>query len=206
MRLPHCAALLPAAALWLATAPLAPLAAAPASSVYTSTAAKACRTLSIGGAEEDGGSRLCPGKAGLVVVIAEGDLREVVSVGRNRRDAEAQPAARAWFGPFSSTTETIEWRLDATAQPVAIIQRWHLADNEDPEKSGQPKTKQLLVVTRLPPGAVCHVAYVDVVANPNPNEIARRAADEIARDFQCGRDKARVVGSPGRATALAGPR
>ena len=27
------------------------------------------------------------------------------------------------------------------------------------------------------PGAVCHVAYVDVLANPNPNELARKAAD-----------------------------
>ena len=46
-----------------------------------------------------------------------------------------------------------------------------------------------MVVTRLPPGAVCHVAYVDVRANPNPNELARKAADEIARDFKCGKDE-----------------
>ena len=42
----------------------------------------------------------------------------------------------------------------------------------------------MLAVTRLPPGAVCHVAYVDVKANPNANELARKAADESARAFQ----------------------
>jgi len=50
-----------------------------------------------------------------------------------------------------------------------------------------------------------HVAYVDIRANPNPNEIARKAADEIARDFKCGKDEVRIVGSRGRAIELAKP-
>jgi hypothetical protein len=58
-------------------------------------------------------------------------------------------------------------------------------------------------VTRLPPGAVCHVAYVDVAANPDPNELARKAADETARDFTCGKDEVRFVGARGRAAELA---
>ncbi len=63
----------------------------------------------------------------------------------------------------------------------------------------------MLVVTRLPPGAVCHVAYVDVKANPNANEVARQAADK-ARDFNCAKDKVRVEGASGRAVELALPR
>jgi hypothetical protein len=176
------------------------------SSVYTSTAPKACRVLSQGGAEEDGGSRLCPGHGGLSVLIAEGDLRETVSVGRTAKDAAEQPAARAWFGPFSSTTETIEWRLDAAAKPYATIQRWHLADNDDLEPNGNPRTKALLAVTRMPPGPVCHVAYVDAAANPNANVLARQAADQIARDFRCGTDRLKVIGAKGRATELSGAR
>jgi hypothetical protein len=60
----------------------------------------------------------------------------------------------------------------------------------------------MLVVTRLPPGAVCHVAYIDVKANPNANELARKAADELARDFHCGKDEVKVIGERGRATEL----
>jgi hypothetical protein len=54
----------------------------------------------------------------------------------------------------------------------------------------------------LPPGAVCHVAYVDVKANPNANEVARDAADRLAKTFDCVKDKISVVGHIGRATAL----
>jgi hypothetical protein len=59
------------------------------------------------------------------------------------------------------------------------------------------------VVTRLPPGAVCHGAYVDVAANPDPNELARKAAFEIARDFKCGKDEVQFIGARGRSAELA---
>ena len=88
-------------------------------------------------------------------------------------------------------------------KPFAIIQRWLIADIDAPDKGGRPTDKGLLVVTRLPPGAVCHVAYVDVAANPNPNELARKAADDIARDFKCGKDEVQFVGARGHAAELA---
>jgi len=180
--------------------------AAAQSSAYTSTAPKACRVLGGHNGVDDSTTRACPGHSGLVVLIAEDDLRETVSVGRNRAAAAAEPAAATSFGPFNSTTATVEWRLDAQGKPFAMIQRWHIADNDDPDTSGRPRTKQLLVVTRLPPGAVCHVGYVDVAANPNANDLARSAADQTARGFKCGTDKVTAIGSPGRATALALPR
>jgi len=58
----------------------------------------------------------------------------------------------------------------------------------------------------LPPGAACHVAYIDVKANPDANELARKAADESAFKFDCRKDKVTVVGSSGRAIELAMPR
>jgi hypothetical protein len=58
-------------------------------------------------------------------------------------------------------------------------------------------------VTRLPPGAVCHVAYIDGIANPDANDLARKAADETARGFDCGKDKVKAFGQSGRAVELA---
>lgn len=172
------------------------------SSSYTSTAPKDCRVKSAGNGVDDSTIRVCPGKAGLVVVISEDDLRETVSVGRNRAAADKEPASDRWFGPFNSTTNTVEWRaLDG--KPFAIIQRWHIADNSDPDKEGRPTAKPMLAVTTLPPGIVCHVAYIDAQANPNPNELARKAADELARNFKCGKDEVQVIGETGRAVSLA---
>jgi hypothetical protein len=170
-------------------------------SSYTSTAPKDCRQI---GKPGIGGSttRICPGKDGMMVLIAGDDLREVVSVGRNRKVAAAEPAAQARFATFNSSETTVEWRAAAT-KPFAIIQRWHIADGNDPDTQGRPNTKAMLVVTRLPPGQVCHVAYVDAIANPNANELARKAADDLAREFDCDKDEVKIVGARGRAVELA---
>src|SRR3954467_10155644 len=138
------------------------------SSTYTSTVPKDCRRIGKPNELDGSTTRVCPGKAGLVVLISEDDLRETVSVGRSRAAAAREPAAQSWFGPFNSTTNTVEWRA-VDGKPFAIIQRWHIADNSDPEKNGRPTAKPMLVVTTLPPGIVCHVAYIDAQANPNPN-------------------------------------
>lgn len=171
-------------------------------SSYTSTAPKDCRQIGKPGELDGSTTRACPGKNGLIVLIAEDDLREIVSVGRNRKAAAEEPAAKVWFGPFNSSETTIEWRA-MDAKPFAIIQRWHIADNNDPDKQGRPNTKAMLVVTRLPPGPVCHVAYVDAIANPAANELARKAADDFARSFTCGRDEVKIIGARGRAVELA---
>jgi hypothetical protein len=151
---------------------------------------------------DDSTIRVCPGKAGLKVLINEGDLRETVSVGRNRMAAANEPAAQARFGPFNSTAATVEWR-SVDGKPFAIIQRWQIADNDDVDRDRRPTAKPMLVVTRLPPGAVCHVAYIDVTANPDANELARKAADKDARGFKCGTDAVKVIGASGRAVELA---
>jgi hypothetical protein len=171
-------------------------------SFYTSTAPGHCRVSGAGNRVDDSTTRFCPGRAGLGVLVNEDDLRETVSVGRSRATAAREPAAGLWFGPFNASTATVEWRaLDG--KPFAIIQRWHLDDNDDEDKNGRPTAKPMLVVTRLPPGPVCHVGYVDVKANPDADELARKAADEFARGFKCGKDEVKVIGESGRAVELA---
>jgi len=201
-RVPHRLLIVPAAAALFAAAfgPISPANAQTFSSSYTSTAPKDCRT--VGKPENGSTTQVCPGKSGLVVVISEDDLRQTVSVGPNRLAASKEPAAETWFAPFNSTGNTVEWRaVDGT--PFAIIQRWLIADNNDTDKAGSPISKPMLAVTRLPPGAVCHVAYIDGQANRNANELARQAADEFARDFKCGKDDVKVVGEKGAAVSLA---
>jgi hypothetical protein len=201
-RVPHRLLIVPAAAALFAAAfgPISPANAQTFSSSYTSTAPKDCRT--VGKPENGSTTQVCPGKSGLVVVISEDDLRQTVSVGPNRLAASKEPAAETWFAPFNSTGNTVEWRaVDGT--PFAIIQRWLIADNNDTDKAGSPISKPMLAVTRLPPGPVCHVAYIDGQANRNANELARQAADEFARDFKCGKDEVKVVGEKGAAVSLA---
>ena len=171
-------------------------------SSYTSTAPKDCRMIGKPSELDGSTTRFCPGKAGLGVLISEDDLRETVSIGRNHTAAAREPAAQIWFGPFNSTTNTVEWRA-VDGKPFAIIQRWHIADNSDQDKDSRPIAKPMLAVTRLPPGEVCHVAYIDAQANPNPNELARKAADELARNFKCGKDEVQVIGETGRAVTMA---
>ena len=194
--------IVPAAATLLAAAfsLISPASAQTFSSSYTSTAPKDCRTI---GKPKDGGTKqVCPGQSGLVVLLSEDDLRQTVTVGPNPAAAAKEPAAETWFAPFNSTGPTVEWRA-VDGRPFAIIQRWLIADNNDPDKSGSPISKPMLAVTRLPPGPVCHVAYIDGQANRNPNELARQAADEFARDFKCGKDEVKVVGEKGAAVSLA---
>ncbi|MET4207199.1 hypothetical protein [Bradyrhizobium sp. LA2.1] len=170
-------------------------------STYSSTAPKDCRQIGKPSELDGSTTRVCPGKDGLIVLIAEDDLREIVSIGRNRKAAAEEPAAKIWFAPFNSSEATVEWRSAGT-KSFAMIQRWHIADGTDPDKQGRPNTKAMLVVTRLPPGPVCHVAYVDAI-NPTANELARKAADDFARSFTCGKDEVKIVGTRGRAVELA---
>jgi hypothetical protein len=155
-----------------------PATAQEARSVYTSMKAKECRTEKT--RDADSGAWTCPGVAGLVVAGFEGDVRQAISVGRTRALARKEPSASTFFGPPNFAHDTIEWRFPPGSDtPGAIIQRWTMIPSEDPRWS-------ILVVTRLPPGPVCHVAYVDVAKNgAEANVIARKGADELARNFDC---------------------
>jgi len=170
---------------------------------YTSTATKSCKMVAQSKpGDGDWATWSCPGTAGLVVRMTEDDLRMTISVGRNLKAAEQEPAASQTFGPFNQVIDTLEWRSPKGGAPFATIQRWMLSDSENEQPNGRPTQVGLLVVTRLAPGPVCHVAYIDVKANADPNVLARQAADEKARNFDC-KNKPLVIGERARAIALA---
>jgi hypothetical protein len=173
-------------------------------SVYSSTATRNCKKVDAAkDGEGDWSVWLCPGIGGYVVRLTEDDLRMTVSIGRNLKAAANEPASKHQFAPFNSVHDTIEWRT-VKGQPFATIQRWFLADVENSDKSGKPGQAAMLVVTRLNPA--CHVAYVDVSANAgvNANELARNAADQHTRGFDCNNQPI-VIGNRGRAIQLATP-
>jgi hypothetical protein len=148
-----------------------------------------------GRAPEDYGSWTCKGLGGIAVRVAAGDQRVYISFGPRAKD---EPAARQTLASFNSEGKTIEWRIerarDGKTRPFAAILRWNTTISGD---QGEIVRGQVLVVTRLPPGGVCHVGYVDGRANPNANDLAREIADRHAREFRCTGDKPVILGEKG---------
>jgi hypothetical protein len=198
-------------------------AAAATASAYTRFDAKNCRHRK-GRDIEDYGSWRCRGFAKIAVRLSAGDQRMFVSFGPR---AAREPAVAETLPAFNDAYRgTIEWRLGAFSgtrpalgldprvapgfpsenatnhsqrgrggklKPFATILRWNVMREGDRRKP----SGRVLVVTRLPPGGVCHVGYVDARANPDADALARRLADERARAFRCGVDKAGWVGKRG---------
>jgi hypothetical protein len=154
---------------------------------------------------EDYGSWRCEGYAGVAVWLGGGDQHMYVSFGSN---AAKEIAAGETLAPFNDFYEgVIEWRLerqpDGTARPFATIARWNV---RRPSDGASGKTSgRVLVVTRLGPGGVCHVGYVDARANADANDLAREIADQRARVFRCGMDKPVIFGEREKGFALVSP-
>jgi hypothetical protein len=173
-----------------------------AASSYSSIAEKDCRklsTLRIAGSDY-ASSRVCAGRGGYRIFVDEEDLRETLTVGRTMRQARREPAASDRFGAFNGYDDTAEWRSGMDGRPYALIVGWSHADADNLDVTGRPKSARLLVVIRLPPGPVCKVAVIDRAANADANALARKAADDIARNFKCETDEVQVVGKSGPAT------
>src|SRR5579871_4516924 len=142
-------------------------AARPITSRYSSIAESHCHTLHVVRVEDTqyAASRVCTGRGGYKVFVAEDDLRETLTVGRTLAQAVKEPAAHDRFGAFNGYEDKVEWRSGQDGRPFAIVVGWSFADNENTDASGRPGSARLLVVMRLPPGAVCKVAYIDRAAN-----------------------------------------
>lgn len=162
-------------------------------SAYTAfNASKDCRHTP-GADEEDYGTWRCRGYGGQIVRLSAGDQRMTVSFGVNMKRAGGEIAAGESFPGFNNVySGLIEWRIETlsngSTRPFATILRWNLVTAADTERGDGKSTGQKLVVTRLNPGGVCHVGYVDA-RSPGANEAARKLADDKARNFRCEIDK-----------------
>jgi hypothetical protein len=147
---------------------------------------------------EDGGEWRCKGYGGIPIVVSVGDVRSYVSFGAN---ADRELAARETLGAPNGEGTSIEWRLvreHGKARAFATIMRWTTAVVvDDPKVENGTFRGEVLVVTRLGPGGVCHVGYVDGRQNANAVDLARQIADQHARTFRCGKDKPIVLGDKG---------
>jgi hypothetical protein len=162
----------------------APAAAQENQSTYTDLNLDECSVVS---SDDMGSTWTCPGYKGIPVMVAEGDLRFFISYGLKMTD---ERAAEQTLPPFNYPGKRIEWRLgmaDGALKPFATILRYFTQREEGEDEA------EVLVVTRLEPGATCHVAYIDATANSDANELARDAADELAPDFDCA-DQPEIVG------------
>ena len=169
-----------------------PAAANPVKSLYTTVQLKACKQVK---RQRDGGAWLCDGLAGLQVYVAEGDLRQFLSVGE---DAPKRRAATQTLGAFNSIFEngsdraTIEWRFDRRGEkqiPYAIIVRFHTL--QDGRKG------DVLVVSKVSAIETCHVAYIDALANSDAITLARFVADKQTKTFDC-RNEPHAEGATGK--------
>ena len=154
----------------------------PVKSLYTTVDLKECKQVK---RHRDGNAWECAGLPGFPVYIAEGDLRQFVSVGTK---PEQRRAARQTLGPFNTIFEagshraTIEWRFERKGErqiPYAAIIRFHTTSD-----AGRG---DVLVVFKVMEYDTCHIAYVDALANEEPAALARRIADREARSFDCSR-------------------
>jgi hypothetical protein len=148
---------------------------------------------------EDYGAWRCTGYGGIPIVMTAGDIRVYVSYGANAR---REPAASQTLGAPNGEGSSIEWRIarraDGKPKPFATIMRWTTAVVvDDPNVKDGIYHGEVLVVTRLGLGGVCHVGYVDGRQNPNADALAREISDRHARTFRCGKDKPIMLGDKG---------
>ena len=152
-------------------------------SAYTEIDLDECLVLD---ADDFGASWSCTGYKGYPLMVTEGDLRFSLVYGFGARAGDGQT-----LPPFNHLGEKLEWRLSNKLgrwMPIATIVRYFTADPETGEDKGQ-----VLVVTQLVEGNSCHIAYIDALANPNANELAREAADRSGT-FDCAKDEVEIIG------------
>ncbi len=159
------------------------------SSFYTKFDLDTCAVLEKGDEYVYAGTWACKGYKGVDIIQASSDDRMYVAFGRQGR---SHCAFRKTFNRFNTALSPVEWRLK-DGVPLAAIERWSVVTDDE----GHSIT--WLVISALKKNDSCHVHYV-AGSYPDANAHARRAADDLAEDFDCERDAPTVdstAGEPG---------
>ncbi len=188
------------AGLAVAVALHGPVHGATVDSAYTTLAWRdGCAVIDQPGPDDPGAWAVlrCAGLGGRPVFVSDSDMRMSVWYG----PGGGRDTAWSSFSAFNEVNDVIEWRGVVTAdglRPFAAIHRWFVDDGQ-----GAGGRRQVLVISTVataPGRDSCPVGYVDANANANANALARRVADQRARDFRCGQDTAGYHGATTNAT------
>ncbi len=178
-------------AMGLAAPAIAQQAAATLATAYTDISRKLCDSDHKPGARlgpDEMVSFSCKGVAGLRIDVAYAGTSLRVTL-RDGGDSNAQPQ----LGASHDIGDRIEWRGHHGVRgfaPEAAILRLTSYDDDAPAR----RLGSVLAVLRIAGKSICPAAFIDVAGTPQPNEVARRIADEAAASFQCGVDHPRVIG------------
>lgn len=162
----------------------------------TDLVGRACQVEPAQGAFGTGEERhkRCPGLGGARVTMTSDNASVALGFEWSAKE-KAEDVLRNWGLGYK-----LEWRGYRTVrgfEPYAATIR--LLFNESYGAGDRP----VLAVLRVRRGEACLVGLVDVAANPDGYDTARRVADQRAPGFACGRDMPRAEGvSTGRTAAI----
>ncbi|HEY6803921.1 MAG TPA: hypothetical protein VI306_10110 [Pyrinomonadaceae bacterium] len=147
-------------------------------SVYTNLDPKLCKTLKSDPSEAGEYLGRCNGTAGYSLLVAEGDLRQNITVITPRGTKHSLDLWSLVSPAFSSLGPKAEWRVIRQKNktvPVSLIVRYNASENNE-----QPnKLTSYLVVVKITADEICVTDKIKPV--PNANEEARRLADTPGR-------------------------
>jgi hypothetical protein len=147
-------------------------------SVYTNLDPKFCKTLKSDPSEAGEYLGRCNGTAGYKLLVAEGDLRQNITVVTPRGTEHSLDLWSLISPAFSSLGPKAEWRVTKQKNktiPVSLIVRYNASENNE-----QPnKLTSYLVVIKITADEICVTDKIKPGANAN--EEARRLADSPGR-------------------------
>ena len=147
-------------------------------SSYTDLRFEECTVIST---DDFGSTWACPGLKGLPVMVRESQRSFRISYGLT---STTEVAADQRLPVENHPAEEIEWRVsnaEGGYKPFATILKFFTK----PEAEGEMTPHEVLVVTRVAPGNTCQIAWIDALANADAETLARKTADEKAKDFDC---------------------